>query len=270
MGKQALEGQRLNAFGMDPDKLVIIGLDTQDGPEHPLYDERIKLKLDEGLVRNIMVYGVIETVTVTKDADGLPLVVVGRQRVRCAREANKRLTAEGKKPILVPCMTKRGEQNTMFGVMISENENRQEDSIITKARKASRMISVCRTTETEAAAAFGVSRPTLSSWLKLLDLDPALVKAIDRGEISANLALEKAGAGADVQKALAAEVRGKKANGKGRPSGAKAARPGKVQVAKMFEKLLKLKRHEHSVPAATCAALCKWLMGEITEDEFFA
>ena len=70
MSKQALEGQRLNAFGMDPDKLTIIGLDTDDGPEHPLYDERVRLPLDESFVKNVKVYGVIEDVIVCKDADG--------------------------------------------------------------------------------------------------------------------------------------------------------------------------------------------------------
>jgi hypothetical protein len=36
--KQALDGTRLNAFGMDPHKLVLIGVDTEDGPGHPLWE----------------------------------------------------------------------------------------------------------------------------------------------------------------------------------------------------------------------------------------
>jgi hypothetical protein len=42
MPKQALDGTRINAFGMEPKDLVIVGFDTDDGPEHPLWDERVK------------------------------------------------------------------------------------------------------------------------------------------------------------------------------------------------------------------------------------
>ena len=254
---------------MDPNDVVIIGLDTDDGPEHPLYDERVKLKLDEGLVRNIMVHGVIEPITVTKDPDKRALVVVGRQRVRCAREANKRLEAEGKVTISVPAMVRRGEQVGMYGVMVSENENRQDDNIITKARKGAKLLAMGMPHDI-VATNLHVSSARFSAWLKLLELEPSLVKAVERGEVSVSIALEKSGAGSDVQKALAAEVRGKKAHGKGRPKGAKALRPGKIQIAKTFEKLTKLKRYESAVPTQVVLRLGKYIQGEITEDDVFA
>ena len=260
MAKQALEGSRLNAFGMDPADLIIVGLDTEDGPEHPLYDERIKLKLDESLVRNIMCYGVIEPVTVTKSPDGKPLVVAGRQRVRCAREANSRLAVEGKEEIIVPVMVRRGEQSSMFGVMLSENENRQDDMPLVKARKAAKFMSMGRT-EAEACIAFGVSKQSMSAWLKLLELEPALVKAVERNEISASQALEQAGAGAEVQKALAEKVKGKAPSNGKKPKAAKSKRPGKAKVSKMYESIKDVRRFEREAKALS------WVLGTISDDQ---
>ena len=269
MAKTAFEAPRRNAYEMNPNDVVIIGLDTEDGPEHPLYDDRVKLKLDEGLVRNIMVHGVIQPITITKDPDGRALVVVGRQRVRCAREANKRLEAEGKVPVSVPAITRRGAQADMYGVLISENACRQDDNLVTKARTAAKLISQ-GVSQDLVAVHMRTTPARIGAWLKLLELEPALLKAVERGEISASQALEKSGAGSDVQKALAAEVRGKKANGKGRPKGAKALRPGKIQVAKTFEKLTKIRRYESSVPTEVVIRLGKYMAGEIDEDAVFA
>jgi hypothetical protein len=57
---------------------------------HPLYDERVHLPIDEGMVLNIMELGVLEPIIVWKDPEtGLTCVVVGRQRVKHTLEANK-------------------------------------------------------------------------------------------------------------------------------------------------------------------------------------
>ena len=41
----SIKGKRIDAFKVDPDLCIIPGYDTDDGPEHPLYDRRVeKLK----------------------------------------------------------------------------------------------------------------------------------------------------------------------------------------------------------------------------------
>ncbi|RRF10818.1 hypothetical protein EAN93_29390 [Klebsiella pneumoniae] len=50
---------------------------------HPLYDERVHLPIEEGMVLNIAELGVLEPIIVWKDPEtGLTCVVVGRQRVK--------------------------------------------------------------------------------------------------------------------------------------------------------------------------------------------
>jgi ParB family chromosome partitioning protein len=186
MSKQALDGTRLNAFAVDPKDLIIIGLDTNDGPEHPLYDDRVKLPLDESMVLSIMVRGVLETVLVRKDGDAVQ-VVAGRQRVRCAREANARLKKEGGAQIRIPVMVRKGTDSEHMGVAITENEIRRDDTPSIRALKLQRYLALGRS-EAEAAVAFGVSLQTIKNWGRLGDLDAKVLKAVDAGKIPASAA----------------------------------------------------------------------------------
>lgn len=103
---------------------------------HPLYDERIHLPINEPMVLNIMDQGVLEPIIVWKDPEtGRSCVVDGRQRVRHTLEANKRLSIEGKEPLLVPAVTKRGSAIRMAQAMVSANEIRQADTPLGRAKK---------------------------------------------------------------------------------------------------------------------------------------
>jgi hypothetical protein len=106
--KTAIDAKRGNLFLVPPEDITIIGLDTEDGPEHPLFDERVLLPVDEALARNIAIHGVIEPVVIRKNGDDVIEVIDGRQRVRSARLANERLEAEGKEPVLVPVVRRVG------------------------------------------------------------------------------------------------------------------------------------------------------------------
>lgn len=180
---------RDDAFKFDPTKLVVV-----EDKDHPLFDERVNLPLDEALVRNIMVNGVVSPVVVRlngkrKDGSAIVEVVDGRQRVRAAVEANKRLAAEGKQTILVPTVRRRGEAADLFGVMVSTNELRKNDSALIKARKLQRYLAMGRSEE-EAAVAFGVTKATIDNMLKLLELDPKVQKVVERENIPLNVAKE--------------------------------------------------------------------------------
>jgi ParB family chromosome partitioning protein len=187
MGKSALDAKRLNAFLMDPDELTVVGLDTDDGPEHPLYDERVHLPLDQGLVDNITSLGVLETVLVRKNGDRVE-VVDGRRRVLHAREANKQNKFKGDDRISVPLTIRREtEQSGFLGVIISANRHRHDDNPLLSAKKAGRLINMGKT-EDDAARYFGVSRVAIGQWLKLLDLAPKVQRAIEQGKIAASAA----------------------------------------------------------------------------------
>ncbi len=115
---------KTNALKFDPENLHLV-----TDKSHPLYDERVHLPIDEGMVLNIKELGVLEPIIVWKDPEtGLTCVVVGRQRVKHTIEANKLLLKEGKDPLFVPGVVKRGSANQMAKYMVSENEIRRPDT----------------------------------------------------------------------------------------------------------------------------------------------
>jgi ParB family chromosome partitioning protein len=172
---------------VEPEDVVIIGLDTDDDDRHPLYDNRIHIPIDESLVRNILVYGVLEPVLVRLEG-GRPVCVDGRQRTRCAREAKKRQEAAGEFTVKVPVRRMTGDDGRMAGIMIAA-QLRQDDDILTRAQKAAKLLST-RGDLDEVAIAFGRTREAVQGWFKLLEADPVIHKAIRDRKLSASAAVE--------------------------------------------------------------------------------
>lgn len=273
--KQALPGaSRMNAFAMEPEALTIIGLDTKDGPEHPLYDERVKLPLDEGRIRNVMAYGVIEPVIVRKNGP-LVEVIAGRQRVRWAREANKRLSSEGRPTLKVSCMVRREGDQSAIAVMIAENENREDDDPIVRAKKAQRMLNFGNT-EDDIATAFGISTQAVRNLLATLDLSTNVQKLVSEGRLAYSTAItlrdltrqeqetqaaEMAEKGVGVAEAKRLErVRRAAKNGKPAPDPEKSARGKSVSVVK----LRKVAENEEFMAELEPQArdMLRWILGD--------
>ncbi len=206
MGKQAFNTKRSQLFWLDPDDIIVIGLDTDDGTEHPLYDERAKLPVDEKLAANIAYLGkVLEPISVRKNGDTAE-VVYGRQRVKSCRLANERLRDRGGEPVLVPCQLDRADDSRFIGMMISENEHRQGDTPMVKARKLARFMDHGNTEEDVAAMLGGVSVQTVRNHLALLDLDGSVQKLVESGKLAATAASKLAALPRDKQKAAAAKL----------------------------------------------------------------
>lgn len=181
MGKSALDAPRLNAFNMEPEALTLV-----EDPTHPLYDSRVHHPVDEALMLNIMVNGVLEPVIVRKNAESIE-VVDGRSRTKAVRAANERLKAEGKQTLRIPVIVRRGRDADLFGVVISANECRRNDELLVKIEKATRLMDMGKN-EGEVAIAFGVSRTTVDTWLAVQDLAEPIRQAIETGEISVTAA----------------------------------------------------------------------------------
>jgi len=171
-------------FRFSPDDLVLI-TDKSD----PLYDKRVDEPFDESLTRSILVHGNIEPIVVCK-IDGKPVVVDGRRRTKAGREANRRSVEAGGIPILLQCVYRTGTETDLYSVLVSANEHRRDDSSIEKAEKANKMLNLGADIG-QIAESFGVTKTTVTNWLKLLELPPEERKAITDGEQTATRAIAK-------------------------------------------------------------------------------
>ena len=177
------DASRMPAFRVDPAKLTIVGLDTEDGAEHPLWDKRICLPIDPGLVASIDAHGIVMPIRVAVE-NGITYVVAGRQRVRSARLVNEQRAKCGEDPVDVPCVGERmRDTERQAGFAVIENAIRRDMTVLEKASEAQRLID--RSTPiAKVAVYFGVSVPTVQVWLSMLGLAAPVKKAIEAGVVT--------------------------------------------------------------------------------------
>jgi ParB family chromosome partitioning protein len=195
MAKTARSKSSRDAYGAEgeqkillitPDKLVLV-----EDKNHPLYDDRVHLPVDEALVLNIMAVGVLENVIIWKDPETADILVVdGRQRVKATIEANKRLKKAKREIVLVPCTPRRGNTTDLFGVSVS-TFIRQDDSPLGRATKMQRYIDMGRSND-QVAVTFGCTVATVKNTLSLLEAPVAVRKAVESGKIAASTAYQLA------------------------------------------------------------------------------
>src|SRR5262249_51987751 len=141
---------RGNLWGFDPDALCIIGgqkirnkdeigpLDTDDGEEHDLWDERLLTPTTEEEIAHADAVGVDGVAFIAKK-NGVDVVVAGRRKTRVGRLVNKRRKARGADPLVIDCKVVRGTDLDLMGKAVSENELRVNDGVLTKIAKAKRL-----------------------------------------------------------------------------------------------------------------------------------
>lgn len=214
---------------IEPTNLYIVGLDDESDESStitdPLFDERVGLELDENFVRNIMVYG-INTPVLCRDEAGRTVVVDGRQRVRAARQANRRFKDAGEVQLKVPVIIINGSDRRVQGIMISANEQRRDDGVLVKAKKAVRMLDLTGSKD-EVCIAFGKTAQTINAWIRLVNAVTEIHDAVEAGTISATAAIELAGLprGEQVEALTRAiEGAGSKSDGSQKPASAQGAR----------------------------------------------
>lgn len=196
--KQAFDFARNSMWSVDPDDLCIVGgkclpkdeqgpNDTEEDEENSLYDVRLHEPLTPEFINNIYAVGVDTPIIIAK-LDDFATVVVGRSRVRAARVANKRRKANGEPLIKVDCKMKRDTDVGLMGTMISENEARRDDDMMTKIGKLKRFMNKGVSPE-DAAIRFNVTLATIKNWLAFDDNALAVTKkAVEQGKISPSAA----------------------------------------------------------------------------------
>jgi len=192
MGGQAFDGPRINGFWIDPFEARIIGLDTKDGPEHPLWDVTDRNRDGDPMLAAEIVAdgGIHEPCILRKDGDAYD-VVVGRRRFLAARLIKKEpkkvrevLDALGiatpVQPVLVPVLIEKGDDAKFATLVATENAQRRDLDLAQKAQQAMRLLDRVKD-KRKVAVAYGVTVQTVNNWSKLQELDSKVVSMIGDG-----------------------------------------------------------------------------------------
>lgn len=271
MAKELIDGaKRGNIFVLKPEDVMIVGLDAPEEQYPHLIDERIHLPIDEGMVLSIMAIGVQQPIKVVVYG-GVPYAVDGRQRIRAAREANKRIKAAGDGALVtIRAEAENGtrvSEDLLAKAMVSLNEFRRNDDPITKAAKAERL-RARGSDDAEIAITFGVTVQAVRDWARLSGLAKPVQDAVRDGRLTAHAAAELAdlSKGDQVKKLeeiLASGVKPTanniRQNVKPEPSG--EPRP----TGRVVNKILKAatEREDLELPPDFILAL-RWVRGEVS------
>jgi len=198
MGGQIFDAApRLNGWHVDCDVPVIIGLDTDDGPEHCLWDQSdrnaagdpvfaAELVMDGGIRQPVLcrANGVIKQ-------GGRAEVGVGRRRLQAARlikhkpqlvrEVLKQLDVQLRvEPILVPLLIEKHTDDEWRRIVAAENAQRKDLSFRDKVAQALRMLERVKN-KGAVAAVYGVSLACVAEWERTKDLDDRVLALVGPG-----------------------------------------------------------------------------------------
>lgn len=181
-----------NVIGRDPNDVIIIGLDTQDGPEHPLFDGPSNARdLTESGVAYAYEHGISDPVFLVRDGEKV-LVLKGRKRTKELREANAQRIAAKLPPHLLPTIIKPGsyEKEGMRRDRVVENWGlRNERTAIEKAQEAQELLDHNEMTEEQICDHLGIKKAQLKNHLALQQLGAKAAEAVNSGRITPSAAL---------------------------------------------------------------------------------
>ena len=148
-------------------------IDTID--PNPFQPRRTFDPLDlAGLVQSIQQHGVLQPIVARRVGERFQLVA-GERRLRAAQEAGLNE---------VPARVIEADDQQVFELAIVENLQRTDLNAIEKARAFRDYIDRFHSAQDELATRLGLDRSTVSNFIRLLDLPPAIQQTVELGKLS--------------------------------------------------------------------------------------
>lgn len=188
----ATKGRRRDHFGKDPNDCIIIGLDTNDGPEHPLYDRRVeRLKtlgraavadMIESLLRNKQ----ISDVSCRQNGDTVE-TGCGKHRVFALRFIKaEKLSADYEVRVIYPRLT----DDQWRDRIIAENLDRRDSDAFTEALAFADYVNA--RSVADLAKLIHQKQKTVESILALVQMPPAVQQIVTVNSIGRDVAIQAA------------------------------------------------------------------------------
>jgi ParB family chromosome partitioning protein len=143
---------------------------TADQPRRRFPEDELRELAD-----SIRIHGILQPLVVAPDADGYKLIA-GERRLRAAKLAGLRH---------VPVHVRTTEAQQHYELALIENLQRSDLSPVEEAHAFQKLIDDFGLTQEALAKRLGKSRPAIANTLRLLGLEPTMLRAIEAGELTA-------------------------------------------------------------------------------------
>ncbi|MEC9221637.1 MAG: ParB/RepB/Spo0J family partition protein [Bacteroidota bacterium] len=140
-------------------------------------------KLEE-LAESIRIHGVVQPLTVRREASGKIELIAGERRLRASKLAGL---------LEVPCYVRNANDQESLEIALIENIQREDLNALEVGRSYERLIEECSLTHEELSQRLGKKRATISNYLRLLKLPPDVQNALSDQRISMGHARALAG-----------------------------------------------------------------------------
>lgn len=142
----------------------------------------------EELADSIATLGLIQPITVRREADGKYIIISGERRWRASRLAGRKT---------IPAYVREADDKELHEMALVENIQRQDLNAMEIAISLQRLIDECGVTQETVAQRVGKKRSTIANYLRLMQLSPEVQAALKANLITMGHA--KAIAGVEVE-----------------------------------------------------------------------
>jgi ParB family chromosome partitioning protein len=140
------------------------------------YQPRVDMHQEslQELADSISAQGVVQPIVVRSIGEGRFEIIAGERRWRASQMAGLHE---------IPAVVREVEDRAAIAISLIENIQREDLNPLEEARALERLISEFEITHEQAAQAVGRSRAAVSNLLRLLDLDDAVKKMVEAGQL---------------------------------------------------------------------------------------
>jgi len=140
------------------------------------YQPRVNMHQEslQELADSISVQGVVQPIVVRSIGEGRYEIIAGERRWRASQLAGLHE---------IPAVVREVEDRAAIAIALIENIQREDLNPLEEARALERLIREFEITHEQAAEAVGRSRAAVSNLLRLLDLDDAVKKMVESGQL---------------------------------------------------------------------------------------
>ncbi|MEM7541058.1 MAG: ParB/RepB/Spo0J family partition protein [Pseudomonadota bacterium] len=192
-----LGAEQIAASEVNGDLLKTLPIDLiRRGRYQPRLD--IKAETLQELAASIKAQGVVQPIVVKPASEpGHYELIAGERRWRASQIAGLNT---------IPCIVKNIAEAQAMAIALIENIQREQLNPLEEATALERLIKEFNMTHLQVAAAIGRSRAAVSNLLRLLDLEPAVKKLLESGDLEMGHARALSSLSGNAQEAAAHKV----------------------------------------------------------------